>query len=185
MESAQVSGKVRRSLEEPVCHGSLILVNRALAGRRRKRHSDRHSRYSWFDRGLASNNHLVEAVEIIDGVNQRKSIYCGELEQQQISRASRPIGRRAVHRAYMMKSHGTRRSNQLDGRREIDRTLNRVDRSTEEAVRVVVLDRTAVASGQHAQRPIARINVVEHDPDCDQIIIGVRIKRPVLMPLDC
>ena len=59
-----------------------------------------------------------------------------------------------------------------------------IDGAAEAAAGVVVPDGTAVAARHHEQRPVVERAVVEHDPDRQQVVVGVRVERPVLMPLD-
>ena len=41
-----------------------------------------------------------------------------------------------------------------------------------------------MAAGDHHHRAVLEVAIVEHDADRGEIVIGVRIKRPVLVPLD-
>ena len=40
-------------------------------------------------------------------------------------------------------------------------------------------------AGQCQQRSIIVVDIVDHDADCEDVVISVRIERPVLVPLDC
>ena len=58
-----------------------------------------------------------------------------------------------------------------------------VDGAAEGTETVVVVDRTLVRPGQHQHRPVVRVHVVEQDADGQHVLVGVRIERPVLVPL--
>src|SRR5579871_3730121 len=60
-----------------------------------------------------------------------------------------------------------------------------VDRAAEACVRaVMVVGRPQMAAGKHHHRSVVRVAAVEHDADRGQIVVGVRVEGPVLVPFD-
>ena len=59
-----------------------------------------------------------------------------------------------------------------------------VDRSSEHAVHRVVQHRAAMRARDHHQRAVLFVHVLKHQPEGEQVVVGVRIERPVLVPLD-
>ena len=72
---------------------------------------------------------------------------------------------------------------QFPRRGNIETLFRHVDRAAKRPETVVVVHRPAVRTGQHLQRAVVGIHVVEQDADRQDILIGVRVERPVLMPL--
>src|SRR6516225_2786420 len=69
--------------------------------------------------------------------------------------------------------------------REIEIAARRIDRAAEPAVRaVMVVYRALMAARNHHHRTVPDLAIVEHDAHGSEIVVGVRIKGPVLMPLD-
>ena len=48
----------------------------------------------------------------------------------------------------------------------------------------MVVDRAEMAARDHHHRAVLEVAIVEHDADRGEIVIGVRIKRPILVPFD-
>ena len=72
---------------------------------------------------------------------------------------------------------------QLARRRDVQPLADDVDGAAEGAAAVVVVDAPLVRTGQHQQRAVVRVHVVQQDADGKHALIGVRIERPVLVPL--
>ncbi len=57
-------------------------------------------------------------------------------------------------------------------------------RADEHAVLVMIEDGPLMAAGHDQQRAVLLRHVVKHDPQHAEIVVGVGVVRPVLMPLD-
>ncbi len=49
---------------------------------------------------------------------------------------------------------------------------------------MVVKHSTFVAAGDHHKGTVLRRAIFDHDTHCEDIVVGVRVKRPVLVPAD-
>ena len=72
---------------------------------------------------------------------------------------------------------------QLARRRDVQPLAHDVDGAAEGAAAVVVVDAPLVRTGQHQQGAVVRVHVVQQDAHGEHVLIGVRIERPVLVPL--
>ena len=71
------------------------------------------------------------------------------------------------------------------GARQVDVAIFRVHRAAEPSVRtMMVVDRPLVAARHDIDMENGPMMVVDHDADRGEILIGVRVKRPILVPLD-
>ena len=66
---------------------------------------------------------------------------------------------------------------------EVDVGRLGVDRPAERAVRMVLVDGALVAARHAEQRAVLDGAVVHHHADGGEIVIGVRVEGPVLVPL--
>jgi hypothetical protein len=41
-----------------------------------------------------------------------------------------------------------------------------------------------MAAGYHEHRPVLHIDIVEHDADRRETVVGVRVEGPILVPFD-
>src|SRR5215467_3304767 len=72
-----------------------------------------------------------------------------------------------------------------DCARQVETASLRVDRAAESPVApVMVVDGALMAAGYHHHRSVLAVTIVEHDADGGEVVIGVRVERPVLVPLD-
>ena len=70
------------------------------------------------------------------------------------------------------------------GLAEVDLVETLGNRSAEIAVGMVIEDLAAMRAGNHEQRAILLAAVIEQDADGQDVVIGVGIEGPVLMPFD-
>ncbi len=96
---------------------------------------------------------------------------------------SRNIRRRPMHRPHMMHGDRARLAGQRDCLAEVYIAVRRVHRAAEHAIGVVVEGRTLVAARNDHQRAVLHSHVVEHDANRREVVIGMRVERPVLVPL--
>src|SRR6266436_6668104 len=60
-----------------------------------------------------------------------------------------------------------------------------VHRAAEPSVRaMMVVDRPLVAARHDHHRTVLHVDIVDHDADRGEILVGVRVERPILVPLD-
>jgi hypothetical protein len=114
---------------------------------------------------------------------QRPRVGGAELEQQQAPLLRGGVGRRAVDRADVVDGDGAGLAGQRHGRRVVHLAPRRVHGAAEPALRVVVEDRAAVRAGDDQQRAVLLLHVVHHHADGGQVVVGVRVEGPVLVPL--
>ncbi len=69
-------------------------------------------------------------------------------------------------------------------RGEVERAVVRIDRAAEIPVGVMVVGRALVAARHDHQGAVLGPAIVEHDADRQHVVVGVRVERPVLVPLD-
>ena len=176
----------RPGAEIGVRQPALVLVDRALVLGRRQRQPHRHRRHPRHDRvGLAAQQQVVPALPIrLRRADQRPGVGGAILEQQQAARLLRGVGCRAVDRPHMVDADAAGRPGAGHRLGEVDVDLGRVHGAAEHAVAVVVVDRPLVAAGHAQQRAVLDLAIVHHHADGAQIVVGVRIERPVLVPLD-
>ena len=84
----------------------------------------------------------------------------------------------------MMDGDGAGAPGQRNGLGIIDVVTRGIHRAAEHTVGMVIEGRTAVTAGDDHQRAVLYRHVVEHHADGGEVVIGVGIERPVLMPLD-
>ena len=82
-----------------------------------------------------------------------------------------------------MNGDGSRFAVEFPSTRDIETFARDIDGAAERAVAVVIVYRTPVGARQHQQRTVVGIHVVEQDADGQHVLVGVRIERPVLVPL--
>ena len=167
--------------EVAALHALLIFVERALQFRRRQRQAHR----QMFQPRLAvhaAHHQLLELLDAGGEAEQRPGIGGAELEQQQAAVVVGDVRRGAVDRAHVV--HGDRAgpAGERDRRVVVHIVVRGIHRAAEDAVGVVVVDRTAMAAGHDHQRAVRHLHVVEHHADRGEVVVGVRIERPVLVP---
>ena len=135
------------------------------------------------DGRLADQQPCVELVPVGDA-EQRKGVGRGELVEQQVARVRRAVLRRAVHGAHVVERTRPRRRDQRPRRAEVEAVARRLHGAAEAAVGAVVVEgRAAVAARQHHQRTVLLGGIVEQHAHGEQVVVGVRIEGPVLVPL--
>ena len=71
------------------------------------------------------------------------------------------------------------------GGREIDARIVGVDRAAESSVgAMMIVDRALMAARDHQHRAVFRGEIVEHDADRGEVVVGMRVERPILVPFD-
>ena len=136
---------------------------------------------------LAVHHPAVEPVEVVEGLGprERPSVRRRVLEEQEPARPLAPVDGRAVHEARMVDGDAPGGRSEGDRPRKVERGAREIDAAAERPVRiVVVVDRPAVAPGEHHHRAVPLVHVVEEDADREHVVIGVRVEGPVLVPLD-
>ena len=105
--------------------------------------------------------------------------------QQETARPAREIRRRAVHRADVVDRDRAGLAETRQRARQVDVAFLRVHRAAEPSVRaVMVVDRPLVAARHDHHRAVLHVDIVEHDADRGEILVGVRVERPILVPFD-
>ena len=89
-----------------------------------------------------------------------------------------------MHRADVVHGDRPRLAGQRDRRGVVHVAVGRVHGAAEHAIRMVVVDRSAMAARHDHQRAVLHLHVVEHHADRGEVVIAVRIERPVLVPFD-
>lgn len=84
----------------------------------------------------------------------------------------------------MVNAERTRLADDRPRRRDIHALGLQVDGATKDAPLVVVVNGSPVASRDNQQRAAVHIHVVDENADGDDVVVGVRMERPILMPLD-
>ena len=128
----------------------------------------------------------VELVEIVERLRPREGpgVRRRVLEEEDPPRPIAPVDGGAVHEARVVDGDAARGGGERDRAREVDRGAFEVDAAAERPVRVVVVDRAAVAPGEHHHRAVPVVHVVEEDADREHVVVRVRVEGPVLMPFD-
>ena len=88
-----------------------------------------------------------------------------------------------MHRPHMMHRDRPNPPDQRNRSAEIHIAVRRIHRPTEHAIGMVIERRALVTAGNDHQRPVLNRHVIEHHAHRRQIVVGVRVERPVLMPL--
>ena len=90
---------------------------------------------------------------------------------------------RAMHRPNMVERTGPCRCDQGLGAAKVEPVALRLHGAAEEAVGTVMVEGgAAVTARQHHQRPILFGGIVEQHADSQQVVVGVRVEGPVLVP---
>jgi len=134
-------------------------------------------------RSLGTLDHgAVEFVEVFCA-HQRPGVGGSHLIEQFVTLSVRGIRRRAVQRAHMVERHaaGAAGAGDCAGDFGADRVPR--DHAAEAAVlAVVVAHRTGVRAGRDQHRAVFQVGVVQHHADRQDVVIGVRVECPILVP---
>ena len=111
----------------------------------------------------------------------------GVAEEQQAARVFGAVERRAVHHPHVVEGDGAGRA--FEGDRvalHIPVELGGFDGAGEVAAFgvVVVVNLALVRAGHDQQRAVLLVAVVEQDAGGEQVVVGVGVEGPVLVPLD-
>ena len=83
----------------------------------------------------------------------------------------------------MMQAHTAGLSQDRFRRRQVEPGSRCIDGPAKDPIRVMIEDGTRVGAGQNHQRPVVLPDVVKKDSRSEDVVVGVGVKCPVLMPL--
>ena len=90
-----------------------------------------------------------------------------------------------MHGAHVMHRHRSRFAETRHRARKIEVAALGIDRAAKPPISpMMVIDRPFVAARHDKHRPVLAIDIVEHDANGREIVIGVRIEGPTLVPFD-
>src|SRR4051795_8605121 len=84
----------------------------------------------------------------------------------------------------MMDGHRSRPAGEGDDPVAREQGVSGIDSARKDAAVKVAEDRPLVRAGDHHERFAARIDVLQDHADGQEVVVSVRIERPVLVPLD-
>ena len=114
--------------------------------------------------------------------HERPRVSRAVLLQQESAWSARSVGRRAMDGAKVV--HGDRACWPGQSHRLSDIDIRSVHGTAKHTVGVVVEDRSLVAARDHHHWAVFVVDLVDHDSDRGQVVIGVGGEGPVLVPFD-
>ena len=150
---------------------------------RGQRHPDGRGRHSRHDARLARDEAGVEVGEVLHAHERPRVGGAVLVEQQRAGPVGDVLGR-AVQEPHVVEAHRAGAAGERHGAVDLRLDRRRIDGAAETPVGVMVPDGAGMALRHDEERPVLEGAVVEHDADGEQVVVGVGIERPVLMPLD-
>ena len=126
----------------------------------------------------------AEAMHIRARTGQRPGVGGKAFVEQEQPRAIAAVRRRSMQRARMMHGHAAGLARERHGLVEMKVGIVRIDGAAEHAVLVVVAeDRPLVRARDDLQRTVGKVHILQHQAAGEDVVVGVGIEGPVLMPL--
>src|SRR5262245_50270191 len=159
----------------------LDLVDRSAVDEVGQRDAHWNRGHAWRGGWLATQDRGVERLPRWNA-QQRPGVDRAILEEQQAARPARGVGRGAVQGADVMDRDSA--GAQLDRHRLIGFERRIGDRTDKRAVLVMVEHRAAMRAGDREQTAVFEQHIVDRHADRQQVVVRVRVERPVLVPFD-
>src|ERR1700722_15286875 len=93
------------------------------------------------------------------------------------------VGSRTMHGAHVVQGNGARLADDRRGVGDVEPRRRGIHRAREIALIVMIVHGTLVRPGNHEHRTVLQRAVLDHDANFEDVVVGVRIERPILMPL--